>query len=202
MALVTNGDERNKPMPGDDGPDEKQLARRDEADEEGDERQIEHRPSSAGASSQGGGFFSLYKPGQGYWTRLGTGVTAAVLVTLIGQFLYTNLATRTALDTTTGPHGELVYGFPYWKAGIVGAVVLPAAIVIWRILNKPTIVDFFIATESEMKKVNWTTRKDLIGSTKVVIFFMLLIAAVLFVMDIFFGYFFFIVRVLKHGPFE
>ena len=45
-------------------------------------------------------------------------------------------------------------------------------------MNKPTNVDFLIATDSEMKKVNWTSRKELIGSTKVVIIFMFLIARV------------------------
>ena len=43
-------------------------------------------------------------------------------------------------------------------------------------MNKPANVDFLIATDSEMKKVNWTSRKELIGSTKVVILFMFLIA--------------------------
>ena len=53
-----------------------------------------------------------------------------------------------------------------------------------------------------MKKVNWTTRKELIGSTKVVIFFMILIAALLFVLDVLFGYFFHVIRVLEFGPFQ
>ena len=48
-------------------------------------------------------------------------------------------------------------------------------------MNKPSNVDFLIATDSEMKKVNWTSRKELIGSTKVVIIFMFLIALFLFV---------------------
>jgi preprotein translocase SecE subunit len=63
-------------------------------------------------------------------------------------------------------------------------------------------VDFLIATDSEMKKVNWTTRKELIGSTKVVIFFVLLIAALLFTLDLVFGYFFQLIKVLEFGPFQ
>jgi preprotein translocase SecE subunit len=51
-----------------------------------------------------------------------------------------------------------------------------------------------------MKKVNWTSRKDLIGSTKVVIFFMFLISAVLFAIDIVFGFFFYWISVLKQPP--
>ena len=75
-----------------------------------------------------------------------------------------------------------------------------AFLVFW-IMNKSSNADFLIATDSEMKKVNWTTRKELIGSTKVVIFFMLLIMVLLFTFDTIFGYFFQFIRVLKFGPF-
>ena len=75
------------------------------------------------------------------------------------------------------------------------------ALLIWRVTNKPDNVDFLIATDSEMKKVNWTSRKELIGSTKVVIVFMFLIAFFLFAIDIGFSYFFFLIKVLKNSPF-
>jgi preprotein translocase SecE subunit len=52
-----------------------------------------------------------------------------------------------------------------------------------------------------MKKVNWTSKKELIGSTKVVIIFMLLIAFLLFGFDVVFGYFFHLIGVLQTGPF-
>ena len=68
-------------------------------------------------------------------------------------------------------------------------------------MNKASSVDFLIATDSEMKKVNWTSRKELIGSTKVVVIFMFLIAFLLFGIDIFFSYFFYFVGVLKSKPF-
>ena len=71
----------------------------------------------------------------------------------------------------------------------------------WKLMNKPTNVDFLIATDSEMKKVNWTTRAELIGSTKVVIFFMMIIAAVLFLIDVLFGYVFYWFGVLWNKPF-
>jgi preprotein translocase subunit SecE len=69
-------------------------------------------------------------------------------------------------------------------------------------MNKPSHVDFLIATDSEMKKVNWTTRAELMGSTKVVIFFVLLISAFLFMLDVIFGYFFQLIKVLEFGPFQ
>ena len=82
----------------------------------------------------------------------------------------------------------------------VAFFVLFAALV-WRVTNKPSNVDFLIATDSEMKKVNWTSRKELIGSTKVVIVFMFLIAIFLFAVDILFGYLFHVIGVLKNSPF-
>jgi preprotein translocase SecE subunit len=68
-------------------------------------------------------------------------------------------------------------------------------------MNRPTNVDFLIATDSEMKKVNWTSRKELMGSTKVVILFMFIMASYLFLMDVLFGYFFYAIGVVKEPPF-
>ena len=58
-----------------------------------------------------------------------------------------------------------------------------------------------IATDMEMKKVNWTSKRELIGSTKVVILFMFVVTLFLFTVDIVFGYLFHIARVLESGPF-
>jgi preprotein translocase subunit SecE len=74
------------------------------------------------------------------------------------------------------------------------------SLLVWHLVNKPSNVDFLVSTDSEMKKVNWTSRKELIGSTKVVIFFMLLIAVLLFVIDWIFHLLFWAVGVLKLKP--
>ncbi len=42
-----------------------------------------------------------------------------------------------------------------------------------------------IATEGEMKKVSWSSKKEIIGSTKVVIVTLLLMGLVLFLVDLF-----------------
>jgi len=57
--------------------------------------------------------------------------------------------------------------------------------------------DFMIATEGEMKKVNWSNRREVIGSTKVVIFFSMAMALYLFVVDIIFQTLFQAIGVLK-----
>jgi preprotein translocase SecE subunit len=133
------------------------------------------------------GFFHIHKKGQGYWTRMGTVGGAALIGALTVQFLFSERQTFRLGDGG----GELlcvIFSVVY----ILGCFIL---------LNRPANVDFLIATDSEMKKVNWTSQKELMGSTKVVILFMFIIAAYLFVADMVFGYFFYLIRVLKERPF-
>jgi preprotein translocase subunit SecE len=69
----------------------------------------------------------------------------------------------------------------------VGALTLVVALgggfVAWLVAVKRTSSEFLIATDGEMKKVNWSTRKEILGSTWVVIVACALIAGVLFVLD-------------------
>jgi len=53
----------------------------------------------------------------------------------------------------------------------------------WRIVNFPAFADFLIATEAEMNKVSWTSRKNLIKDTIVVLVTVFLMAVYLFTMD-------------------
>ena len=74
-------------------------------------------------------------------------------------------------------------------------------LVVFHYMNKPSSVDFLIATDSEMKKVNWTTQKELMGSTKIVIGFVFVMAILLFSYDLFFQFLFWLFGVLKTPPF-
>lgn len=58
-------------------------------------------------------------------------------------------------------------------------------------------VEFLISTDMEMKKVNWSTRKDILNSTWVVVGASFLLAAVLFGIDIAFQQFFQWIGVLQ-----
>jgi preprotein translocase SecE subunit len=53
----------------------------------------------------------------------------------------------------------------------------------WRLVNWPMFGDFLIATEAEMNKVSWTTRKRLVQDTIVVLAAVLLMTVFLFVVD-------------------
>jgi preprotein translocase SecE subunit len=74
---------------------------------------------------------------------------------------------------------------PVILQGIVGGVVIVvgAFLIFMFAAWKPKSVDFLIATDMEMRKVNWSTRKDVIGSTWVVILTATLLAIGLFVVD-------------------
>jgi preprotein translocase SecE subunit len=54
----------------------------------------------------------------------------------------------------------------------------------WRVVNYPAFADFLIATEAEMNKVSWTTRKRLVQDTIVVLTTVLLLTLFLFFVDI------------------
>jgi preprotein translocase SecE subunit len=54
----------------------------------------------------------------------------------------------------------------------------------WRVVNWPAFADFLIATEAEINKVSWTTRKRLYQDTIVVLVTVVLFTVFLFVVDI------------------
>ncbi|MCS7045428.1 MAG: preprotein translocase subunit SecE, partial [Gemmataceae bacterium] len=51
-------------------------------------------------------------------------------------------------------------------------------------VNWPSFADFLIATEAEMNKVSWTTRRRLVQDTIVVLVTVFLMTAFLFVVDV------------------
>ena len=71
------------------------------------------------------------------------------------------------------------------RYGIPTAIVLGLAWLMFWVVNREKSADFLIATEGEMKKVSWSSRKEVIGSTKVVIITTMILAAILFGTDTF-----------------
>ncbi len=136
-------------------------------------------------------FFEIYKRGQGYHTRVGTAVGGGVLILAGGNFLYNQLD---LFETQAAWTLWVQVGIP------VAFVVILGLLLYWLAgVNRRT-CDFMIATEGEMKKVSWSSKKELIGSTKVVIVFALLIAALLFVTDLLFIMIFSLLNVLRLPP--
>ncbi len=88
---------------------------------------------------------------------------------------------------------------PLYLQGVSASVVLivGAILTYWFCAVRPSSVDFLIATDMEMKKVNWSTRKDIIASTYVVIGAAFLIATLIFTVDVALKEFFQAIGVLK-----
>ena len=131
----------------------------------------------------------IYKKGQGYWTRQMTTIAGAVLILLGAMWLAQTL--------------QLVdWGFPTLYAQATAGVIWTAIFggllyhFVWR---KPRSVDFLVATEGEMKKVNWSTRREVVGSTIVVILLSAVIAMFCQVWDWAFVLFFQSIDVLETG---
>src|SRR5438309_7458620 len=81
--------------------------------------------------------------------------------------------------------------------------ILLAAFSLWfayRLVNYPPFADFLIATEAELNKVSWTTRKRLIQDTTVVLVTVLLLTVFLFVVDLVWVKVFNFIQVLQTGP--
>ena len=146
-------------------------------------------PAPAGAPPSrrptGGSAFHIYKPGQGAYVRWGTAAGAGIVVVWFAAFLREQL-TRVQNEwvQTLVPAGLLVI-LGYWVFRLLG--------------QSRSVVDFMIATEGEMKKVNWSTRREVLGATKVVIVTVIALSVVLFVVDLFFMFFFEGIGVLRIG---
>jgi preprotein translocase SecE subunit len=54
----------------------------------------------------------------------------------------------------------------------------------WRLVNFPAFADFLIATEAELNKVSWTSRKKLVQDTIVVLITVFMMTVFLFVADV------------------
>jgi preprotein translocase subunit SecE len=144
------------------------------------------RPPGGG----GPGPLSQYKPEQGKWTRGLSLVCAGIMVAWGGKYIYD----RVQVYNEPGPIGMLLSkGIP------LAFVVVFGVLCYWLVYVRRSSSDFMIATEGEMKKVNWSTRREIIGSTKVVILFTALLAALLFLFDILFQFVFRFLGVLKTG---
>ena len=86
----------------------------------------------------------------------------------------------------------------YLQAGGAGLMLIGGAILIfWIVGLKPRTVDFLIATDAEMKKVNWSTRREITIQTEVVIVAFFLIAAIIFIIDVAFRSLFQFMHVMR-----
>ena len=79
------------------------------------------------------------------------------------------------------------YAPPYIQFGVPALLMVALGLFAFWMVNRPKSADFLIATEGEMKKVSWSSKKEIIGSTKVVIIAVFMMAALLYVVDALFA---------------
>jgi preprotein translocase subunit SecE len=120
--------------------------------------------------------FDIYKRGQGKYTRLCSAFGITLIVGLGCLQLYEKLD---GVD------------FGLWVTTMVPAALFVAlGLVVFWLVNKPTIANFMIAAEGEMKKVSWSSRKEIAVSTVVVISVVIIMGILLWLTDLSFQLFF------------
>jgi preprotein translocase subunit SecE len=126
--------------------------------------------------------FEIYKRGQGKYTRLCSAFGAALVAGLGCLQLYRKLE---AVEWGTSRRAAL------WIATMVPAGLFVAfGLLIFWLINKPSVADFMVAAEGEMKKVSWSSRKEIAVSTFIVIVVVIIVGVILGVADLSFRMFF------------
>ncbi len=139
------------------------------------------------------GWFSpqRYKPLQGLRVRR---ATMLGLLVLLGSGVY-SFSSSTMLTTATG-NWTVKLPFSDLRVTLLPDVALTAplilgALVIWlsyRAVNFPMFADFLIATEAEVNKISWPTRRGVLQDTIVVLATVVLLTVFLFFVDLAWGY--------------
>ncbi len=120
--------------------------------------------------------FDIYKRGQGKNTRLCSAFGAAIIAGLGCLQLYKKLD-----GTDLG----------LWvKTMVPAGLLVGLGLLIFWLVNKPSVADFMVAAEGEMKKVSWSSRKEIAVSTFIVIMVVILMAMLLGITDLLFQMFF------------
>ena len=144
-----------------------------------------------------GQFLTIYKRGQGTWSR---GVAA---LGLLAMGTYGGVQTGTWLApwrlvteiTVLGMKIPVYYGIGLYLP--VGIFLVFGALTVYA-CNAARPADLLIETEIEMRKVTWPTTREVLGATVVVIIVVLILSAYLYSLD--FIYVHFILRWLGAAP--
>ncbi len=117
--------------------------------------------------------FKMYKRGQGINTRLWSGLTCFAITAIGCVRLYQILLSR---------FQDNIWLYTLVPSGVCAAI----ALLIFWLVNKANIADFMIAAEGEIKKVSWSSRREIMASTTIVIGVVLSMGAMLVCVDFLF----------------
>lgn len=113
--------------------------------------------------------FGIYKSNQGRMVR---------------QFTFFAIVVVAAFGCITLSNGPL---FSYDKSiqvGVPAAVWVLCSWVAFRIVNLPRFADFLVSVESELEKVTWPGRQEVVQATVVVLCTMFFLGLFLFMIDL------------------
>ena len=71
-----------------------------------------------------------------------------------------------------------------WRALIMAAAFALCGFGTYKLLNKPRLADFLIESESELRRVDWPSKPEVVASTKVVVVVVVLMMILLFFLDL------------------
>jgi preprotein translocase SecE subunit len=134
-----------------------------------------------------------FKANQGVRVRRGTviGVLTLGLCGIITLVMHRSFGYETPYEANDWlwniPGTGGAYALPMmYKVHLLMPVLLGIVLIYfsWRVVNVPAFADFLIATEAEMNKVSWTTRRRLVQDTIVVLVTVFLMTIFLFLVDI------------------
>ncbi|MHC5074308.1 MAG: preprotein translocase subunit SecE [Planctomycetota bacterium] len=129
--------------------------------------------------------FGIYKSGQGKYTRMLSSLGFGLIISIGCYRLYKTL------QMINWEGWGLTQRASLWVSTMIPAVLfIVLTFLIFRLINKPNIADFMIAGEGEMKKVSWSSRKEIVASTFIVIVVVIVMGVLLGVADLFFRVFF------------
>ena len=133
---------------------------------------------------------AIYKAGQGYWVRLMSAYAFGAVMALGLVWLWKEF------------DGLSLFGLEptYVRVGIMLLASLTCGIVAWYLLgrNRST-VEFLVATEGEMRKVNWSSRREIETATRIVIILTIFTAGYCWGFDMVFATIFRWMTVLRTG---
>jgi preprotein translocase subunit SecE len=120
--------------------------------------------------------FDIYKRGQGKYTRLCSAFGLGLMAALGCLKLY---------------HLLRAAELGLWiETMLPAAIFVVLAVLIFLMVNKAAVANFMIAAEGELKKVSWSSRREIVVSTVVVISVVILMAILLGITDLGFQLFF------------
>ena len=103
---------------------------------------------------------------------------------MVRQFTFFGVAILAALGCITLANGPLGFADKSVQVGVPLAVWAVCTWVAFRGVNFPRFADFLVSVESELDKVSWPVRQEVIQATVVVLVTMFSLGTFLFVIDL------------------